>query len=125
MRPKRNLRDVDKEKEYEITQKGFTEFVSNYVESGKIDDWEHFYQQNYFVCINGKTEVDFLGRFENISKDWKYVCDKTGINSELPHEKNSGMKIEDYKKLYTEETRKIIYRKYKLDFELFNYSKNL
>ncbi len=35
------------------------------------------------------------------------------------------MKMEDYKKLYTEETRKIIYRKYKLDFELFNYSEKL
>jgi len=120
-----NLRDIDKRKKYEITQKGFTEFIYNYVQTGDIDRWEHFKQQSYFICIDGDVVVDFLGRFENISEDWKYICDKIGIDSVLPHYKKSGMKTEDYKNFYTEETRKIIYRKYKSDFELFNYSERL
>lgn len=121
----KSLRNLNREKEYEITQKGFTEFIYDYIITNKSDTWKHFHQQNYFVCIENRIAVDFLGRFENIVTDWKYISNKIGITSELSHKKNNNMKVEDYKNLYTEETRKIIYKKYELDFKLFNYSKDL
>ena len=35
--------------------------------------------------INTLPFIDFIGRYENIEQDFKYVCDKIGITAKLPH----------------------------------------
>jgi hypothetical protein len=32
-----------------------------------------------YYCINGKSAMDFVGRFENLHKDFSYICKRLGI----------------------------------------------
>jgi hypothetical protein len=68
---------------------------------------------------NGKIFVDFIGRFENISNDWKIVADKIGIKKELPIKNESPH--ENYTYYYDEWCIQKVVDIYKRDIELFNY----
>ncbi len=87
----------------------------------KLD--RHFKPQYYF--IEG-FNLDFVGKFENLEKDFKEVMKKAGIRNhpKLPHKRKSKKK-KDYKDYYNEETKRLVQEKYKKDFELFGYSKEL
>lgn len=78
-----------------------------------------------YLFWNGKLEVDFLGRFENLKKDWAKVCEKIGYEFELPHENksNKSAPFTGYDRFYTSETRKIVGELYSEDFDNFEYSK--
>jgi Sulfotransferase family len=65
-------------------------------------------------------EVDFIGRFENFSKDLNYVLKTIGIDeNKIPNKNKSSHK--HYSKYYNERTKAIIERKYKADIEAFGY----
>lgn len=83
----------------------------------------HFHSQSSFVCDeDGKLAVNYIGKFENIEEDFKYVCNKIGVKCTLLHE-NKTTKKKDYSEYYTIEMKNIVYDVYKNDFELFNYEK--
>lgn len=123
-------------KHYSKDQLGFSEFIKDneqtirgLTEWGTF--WQHFIPQYVFLTyFNNESKalgwkgigVDFVGRFENLKDDWKYVCDKVGVSDELPHLRNNGISSYDF--LYTEATRKIVEDIYKEDFRIFNYEMN-
>jgi len=67
-------------------------------------------------------ELDFVGRFENIDEDFKFVCKSIGapllsfINDPL-HKSNQ----KHYTEYYDDETREIVAEKYAKDIEYFGY----
>lgn len=80
----------------------------------------HFLPQWYFLLdSNGRVDLDFVGRFENLQEDWRYVCDKVGVRADLAHHRQS--RHEYYKSYYTLETWEFVGNLYQRDVELFNY----
>ncbi len=63
-------------------------------------------QVNWLSDESGHLLVDFVGRFETLSKDFNHVCERLGMRRELPHLKRSTSS--DYKAAYDAETRECI-----------------
>lgn len=86
--------------------------------------FRHFRPQCDFVYNdNQKSQLDFVGRFENIQKDFNTIVKKLGIKpkkTKLPR-KNYSNREKDYRGYYNKETRQIVSELYKQDLETFNY----
>ena len=66
--------------------------------------------------------VDFVGRFENLKKDWEYVAEKINVEKELPHlRKSIGKNKKHYSEYYDEKSKNIIQKLYKHDIKYFKY----
>lgn len=78
---------------------------------------DHFVSQSF---SKGNLLINFFGKFENLDKDFKYICKKIGLkNIKLSHLMKSDH--ENYKKYYTDETREMVRQRYKKDIETFGY----
>ena len=77
-------------------------------------------QKDIITDRDGKLIVDFVGRYENLAKDFQSVCKILNINPSLPHINSSGNR--DYKSLYNEKTKKIVAENFKEDIDLFSYT---
>lgn len=65
--------------------------------------------------------VDYVGRFENLSKDFKDICNKVGMSDlELPSI-NRSKRAKSYKEYYDEETFELVEKHYKIDIDFFGY----
>ena len=85
-------------------------------------DWRcdgRFQLQQEFLVHEGQQVVDFVGRFETLKKDFEFVCNTLGIESELP--KLNATQSSDYCDFYTPRTIKMIEETYADDIELFQY----
>ena len=95
-----------------------------------------YFLENYSPAINeagdsffdffNPDDMDFIGRFEDRDKGLEVISQKIGIDLD-PHfsVKNKEMQKAKSKKkfweYYDEETIEIVYNKYKLDIDYFNY----
>ncbi len=81
----------------------------------------HFRSQHTFITDKkGNLLVDFIGKVEHINRDFKKVCEKTGMSYKKLSRINKKTN-KNYKKYYDKETKKLIQKRYKKDFELFGY----
>jgi hypothetical protein len=103
----------------------FEEFVNwiKYSSSTCIHPVPHRNQLDWFIDPHGNVIIDFIGKFENLHEDWTFVCKKTGIEKQLPHE-NMNPRKKNYTEYYTAATRNIIAEKFKVDIEYFGYEFN-
>lgn len=86
----------------------------------KILKWNHFKPQYLFLLNeNGKIEVDFIGRYENLNEDYEKIRMKLGKKNKLNFLNKSNRK--DYTEYYDNELVEIVYNIYKKDINLFNY----
>jgi hypothetical protein len=101
-----------------------------------------FQSQQSFLLHDQKLVVDFVGRFENLESDFKFVCDRIGIQSRLPRlnrtrrsgrigifgagSKKAESTIVDegpvYRKHYDDTTRQLVQETYADDIQRFGYS---
>jgi len=80
----------------------------------------HSNQLEWLFSHDGKMEIDFIGRFENLQADFNEVCKKIKIDPfELPHKNNT--KKKNYKDLYTEDLVDKVRYNYRYDINYFKY----
>lgn len=120
------LRKVDHEfaKEHIFQFQDFQSFVyflSDGEKAQHILNWKHFKPQYQFVCdLDHNVMVDFIGKYESISKDYEYLRQKFGLGEGLKHVNPSAKS--SYRYYYNQEMMEIVKGLYPLDFELFDYS---
>ncbi len=77
-------------------------------------------QMDWLVDDSGKVCVDFVGRFENLKRDFKYVCDTLGRCCELPHLNKTVRN--DYRSYYDSETKQLVADWHRKDINYFGYT---
>jgi hypothetical protein len=98
----------------------FSEFICNIFHKYGVSINPHFKYQYEEAFYKEKQFVDFIGRFENLEKDWAYVASVINANPVLPHINATPHK--HYTEYYDEESKQIVAEIYKKDIELFNYT---
>ncbi|WOH38979.1 sulfotransferase family 2 domain-containing protein [Thalassotalea fonticola] len=111
------IRDANHQKRYGIDDSiTFFEFLNKFAGKGPLRT-----QLSYIKNFSGEIEMDFIGRFESLEKDFLIVAEKLGMKGvKLPHSIKGGS--ENYRKFYNQKTKDIIERVYKKELELFEYS---
>ena len=100
----------------------FESFVKNGLQKDEIQDWPHFRPQvDFLKGQNGKLELDFIGRFENLREDFNHIRDHLGLSGDLLFINKTKTKREPYSTYYSDELREIAARVYKEDIEAFDY----
>lgn len=80
----------------------------------------HFAPQWYFLLdVHDKIGVDYVGKFESLQDDWRYVCERLGVEHELEHRRKTGHW--PYEGYYTPDSWEIVGRLYSRDIALFGY----
>tara|TARA_R110002020_G_scaffold32419_4_gene99713 strand:- start:621 stop:1364 length:744 start_codon:yes stop_codon:yes gene_type:complete len=101
----------------------------DYTDGRDLDQINYPYQPQYKYLVNedDKLITNFVGKYENIENDWKFLCEKLSITKdiqfkalELAHHNKSTHK--DYRTYYDDRDVEIVYNIYKKDIELFDYS---
>lgn len=100
----------------------FDEFVDwiQYSSSTCIHSSPHRYQLDWFVDPNGNILADFIGRFERLEEDWRFVAAKIGAPERLPHSRPNP-RPRHYTEYYMDRSRDIVAQKFKVDIEAFGY----
>ncbi len=105
----------------------FEQFVLGWLDERTMTRGIHLRPQTDFVCDRGRVAVDFVGRFEDIDRDFAHVARRLGIVDErgepvtLPHKNKTGREraVDSF---YTPEVRRRVAGLYAADFETFEYS---
>jgi hypothetical protein len=96
------------------SMKNFDEYIVWRVNEDKV------LQKEFVTDSAGKMIVDFVGKFELLTKDFHHVCNVLNINASLPHiNKSSHMHYQSY---YNAETRRLVEENFSEDIELFDYA---
>jgi hypothetical protein len=79
------------------------------------------YQLSMLCDRQGKLLMDFVGKLENLDRDWQTVCERIGIQHQvLPRENVSRRK--PYQDYYDEASVRLVARHWAREIELFEYS---
>ena len=79
-------------------------------------------QTSWITDEEGHLFVDFIGRFEDLEKDFNHICKHLGISSSLPH-LNKSLKSGYHSFYDEEECIRIVQDVYARDFEELGYRK--
>ena len=107
-----------------FSKEKFIKFLKNL--KSEIGNKKSYYNDmipyNKIYTINGKIAVNYIGKFETISKDISKIQKILKLPKEkfkLNHTKKNTSKI--HLKFYTEESRELVKEIWKKEFELFKY----
>jgi hypothetical protein len=86
-----------------------------------IKKYDHFRNQRDWLCdpSSGEMMMDFVGRFENLERDYNFVCARLGVTKKLPHYRRG--KGSDYRTHYSNKMVDIVGRVYEADVSAFSY----
>ena len=91
---------------------------NEYISSDDVFKPRSFY--DFFKNNDGKINLDFIGKFEDLLVDFKRVERHTNLKFEkLAHRYKTNHK--EYTEYYTDETQKIVAKQYANDIKYFNY----
>ena len=101
----------------------FDEFVRVVEKITDSDAESHFRSQCTFITnIGGNLIVDFIGRFENLEKDFEQVSRRIGLPECRLEKLMTSSRRSDYREYYDEETKRIVAERYEKDIKMFNYN---
>ena len=102
----------------------FRDFVNIIINIPDTRADRHFKSQHSILYFRGKKMVDFIGKFENMKKDWQNLAQRYHFDTQLARvhktKKKAGVHS-DYRLYYTEELVQLVYKRYRDDIELFGY----
>jgi chondroitin 4-sulfotransferase 11 len=97
----------------------FHDFCTNFPQTKWIN-WIHFRPQLNVLSCEAALAVDYVGRFEHLSRDFARVCRHLNLPLlELDYVRRSEHR--PYREYYTSETKAVVARCYKPDIEAFGY----
>ena len=100
----------------------FEHFVLDWVDEESIWRYMHFQPQHHYLCFeDGPPLVDFIGRFENLSADFRVIAARLGIDRELMSLNRRSSKP-GFREVYTPEMRDRVGRVYARDIEMLGYA---
>ena len=97
---------------------GFEHFIKTIYRIPERLAEKHFRSQHSSLYRHGKCVADFVGKFENLETDYEPIRQKYGFAPLKHYNKTDKGNWMDY---YTPKTAKMVYRKYRKDFETFGY----
>lgn len=71
---------------------------------------------------DGKLEMDYIGRFENLKHDYHQICKKIGIKPIALIHKNKSTNRKPYQAYYNEKTKAMVAEIFAEDIETFGYT---
>lgn len=110
-----------------MTMDNFKEVVRYYkTDVGRrYDEFSNIRSQHSFICDSNKNIIlDFVGRFENLQKDFNHICDKLKVKQiPLTLQNSSQASKVDWKIHYKNnpEAKDYIYQNWKRDIDAFNF----
>jgi hypothetical protein len=126
-----------------FAHRSFRDFVLNKLPGPAWnDDYRHVMPQYEMLHdASGRLLVDYVGRFENLRRDFAEVCGRLGIDdAELPHRNPSNKRSRNFKRrvrnlvfrngetdlrrytdFYDDETRAAVASLYRRDLDAFDY----
>lgn len=141
--------DFDKIFKFSFVRHPFDRFISSYFhdevqnQDMEINDFVSVLAESYrewpedsiiqllfkpqwkFLCNQYQDiQVDFVGKFEHLATDWKYVAKKIGVKNKLPHE-NASKRKKGWEKYLTSQSQAILAELYELDFRVFGYKNDI
>lgn len=81
----------------------------------------HSIPQTMLLCEDGRLLADFIGKVEELDRDWQVIAALTGFDVRLERVNVTGIPAEP---VYSAETQERIYTYYRNDFKLFGYEKD-
>ena len=107
------LQSLDRD---EVSSSDFQDRFKRFIRSGKGDRY-HLRPQYRFI----NRRMDFIGRFENLQKDFEAVSERVGLPLvKLPH-RNRSIRGH-YSDYFDDESRALVSKKFRKDIELFDFS---
>lgn len=99
----------------------------DWVQACLVDHDPAFWRPKYFVPqfdwiadADGKVLLDFVGKVENLDRDFAEICVRIGIDKRLGHRNKS--ERGDYRDYYDAETRRIVAEVFRKDIDHFGYT---
>ncbi|MBI3312642.1 MAG: sulfotransferase family 2 domain-containing protein [Candidatus Omnitrophica bacterium] len=112
-------KDLDWAKLYPPT---FKEFCSNLEFFQNIPGENMFITQyDWLATMEGKIELDYLGRYETLDQDWEAICKRLTFSFQALPKINVG-RHDSYQAYYDSQTREIVAEHYQKDIEYFGYT---
>jgi len=106
--------------------KNFEAFVMDWLNESNIESYVHFIPQYKFITSKqnrNKILMDFIGRFEDIERDFEIVCAKLGKQPVPLQKLNIGNKEQKkYTDFYSKEMRVKVHQLYEKDIAFFQYN---
>lgn len=100
----------------------FESFVLNGLERPEVLNWVHFRPQISFLKNEaGKLDINFIGRLENLTTDFRVITEELQMNGISLPDKTNVSQRDSYKLYYTEEMIDIVRRVYNDDVNEFDY----
>ena len=78
------------------------------------------YPQSVFIFdAERRPLVNFIGRYESLTADWRVIRARLGLTADLPERMKSHHR--NYRDYYSAQTRQLVAEMYALDVQLFEY----
>jgi hypothetical protein len=117
------VQDKDWSDRYLTPYPDFDAFVRHGIQNRRIFFFPHFRPQYTYICLLGRQPaMNFIGYFENLSRDFDYICQTLKLDASLKSLNRNPDRESDFRKYYTNETRDIVGRLYADDIRMLGYT---
>ena len=103
----------------------FEDFVRRVVEIPDKHADQHFRSLSSFLLYKGELNVDYVGRFENLSDDWEVISTRFGLEPPGKNRRVSGPPVGMDEIPLSKDALRLVMERYALDLDTFGYREDL